>query len=104
MLTALFYKNYDHFLRRYTLFFNLRSRPTTSLVFDCQQYCSHRPPDNLGQSSIGMSILNVAEKNDAAKHLAGFLSRGNLQRVSMLILNFSCFLLEEFLIVSGRGM
>lgn len=29
-----------------------------------------------------MGVLNVAEKNDAAKHIAGYLSGGNLQRVS----------------------
>lgn len=28
-----------------------------------------------------MKILNVAEKNDAAKNIAGHLSGGNLQRV-----------------------
>lgn len=32
---------------------------------------------------IAMKILNVAEKNDAAKNLAGYLSGGNLRRVSM---------------------
>lgn len=30
---------------------------------------------------INMKILSVAEKNDAAKHIAGFLSDGNVQRV-----------------------
>lgn len=29
-----------------------------------------------------MRILNVAEKNDAAKNIAGHLSGGNLQRVT----------------------
>ena len=33
----------------------------------------------------GMKILNVAEKNDAAKNLAGYLSGGNLRRVSTTI-------------------
>lgn len=28
-----------------------------------------------------MRVLNVAEKNDAAKNIAGHLSGGNLQRV-----------------------
>jgi hypothetical protein len=32
---------------------------------------------------IKMKILNVAEKNDAAKNLAGYLSRGNFKRVSL---------------------
>lgn len=32
---------------------------------------------------IKMKILNVAEKNDAAKNLAGFLSGGNFKRVSL---------------------
>lgn len=32
---------------------------------------------------VGMKILNVAEKNDAAKNLAGYLSGGNIRRVSM---------------------
>jgi hypothetical protein len=31
---------------------------------------------------IKMKILNVAEKNDAAKNLAGYLSGGNSKRVS----------------------
>jgi hypothetical protein len=30
-----------------------------------------------------MKILNVAEKNDAAKNLAGYLSGGNFKRVSL---------------------
>lgn len=29
-----------------------------------------------------MRVLNVAEKNDAAKNIAGHLSGGNLQRVT----------------------
>lgn len=42
---------------------------------------SHRP--NLETTSDDkMSVLNVAEKNDVAKHLAGYLSNGNSQRVS----------------------
>jgi hypothetical protein len=32
---------------------------------------------------IKMKILNVAEKNDAAKNLAGYLSGGNFKRVSL---------------------
>lgn len=31
-----------------------------------------------------MKVLNVAEKNDAAKNIAGHLSGGNLQRVIFL--------------------
>lgn len=31
-----------------------------------------------------MRVLNVAEKNDAAKNIAGHLSGGNLQRVTFL--------------------
>lgn len=31
--------------------------------------------------SSKMRVLNVAEKNDAAKNIAGHLSGGNLQRV-----------------------
>lgn len=30
-----------------------------------------------------MKVLNVAEKNDAAKNIAGFLSNGNNRRVIM---------------------
>jgi hypothetical protein len=36
-----------------------------------------------GEEPIKMKILNVAEKNDAAKNLAGYLSGGNLKRVSL---------------------
>lgn len=32
-----------------------------------------------------MKYLNVAEKNDAAKNIAGFLSRGTSRRVSLYI-------------------
>jgi ABC-type phosphate/phosphonate transport system ATPase subunit len=35
------------------------------------------------EQRIAMKILNVAEKNDAAKNLAGYLSGGNLRRVSV---------------------
>jgi ABC-type phosphate/phosphonate transport system ATPase subunit len=38
---------------------------------------------------IKMKILNVAEKNDAAKNLAGYLSGGNLRRVSIIIPNLT---------------
>lgn len=31
-----------------------------------------------------MRVLNVAEKNDAAKNIAGHLSNGNFQRVILL--------------------
>lgn len=34
-----------------------------------------------------MKILNVAEKNDAAKHIAGYLSGGNSQRVNLNFLS-----------------
>ena len=34
----------------------------------------------------GMTVLNVAEKNDAAKRLSQLMSRGNSQRVSELLL------------------
>lgn len=34
-------------------------------------------------SKTVMRILNVAEKNDAAKNIAGLLSGGNSQRVSI---------------------
>lgn len=33
---------------------------------------------------IEMKILNVAEKNDAAKNIAGYLSRGTARRVNIL--------------------
>lgn len=33
-----------------------------------------------------MKVLNVAEKNDAAKNIAGHLSGGNLQRVTTFYL------------------
>jgi hypothetical protein len=42
--------------------------------------CDKVGPD---EQRIAMKILNVAEKNDAAKNLAGYLSGGNLRRVSM---------------------
>jgi len=42
--------------------------------------CNKVDPD---EQRIAMKILNVAEKNDAAKNLAGYLSGGNLRRVSM---------------------
>lgn len=32
-----------------------------------------------------MRVLNVAEKNDAAKNIAGYLSGGNLNRVIILL-------------------
>lgn len=35
-----------------------------------------------------MRVLNVAEKNDAAKNIAGHLSGGNLQRVILLLILF----------------
>lgn len=35
-----------------------------------------------------MKVLNVAEKNDAAKNIAGHLSGGNLQRVIFLYIVF----------------
>jgi len=39
-----------------------------------------------------MKVLNVAEKNDAAKNIAGHLSGGNLQRVIFeYIFNFRMF-------------
>jgi hypothetical protein len=42
--------------------------------------CDKVDPD---EQCIAMKILNVAEKNAAAKNLAGCLSGGNLRRVSM---------------------
>jgi len=42
--------------------------------------CDKVDPD---EQCIAMKILNVAEKNDAAKNLAGYISGGNLRRVSM---------------------
>lgn len=36
------------------------------------------------KANCNMKILNVAEKNDAAKNIAGHLSGGNLQRVIFL--------------------
>lgn len=42
--------------------------------------CDKVDPD---KQRIAMKILNVAEKNDAAKNLAGYLSGGNVRRVSM---------------------
>jgi ABC-type Mn2+/Zn2+ transport system ATPase subunit len=44
-----------------------------------------------------MRVLNVAEKNDAAKNIAGHLSGGNLQRV---ILPSILFKKDLYLIVS----
>jgi len=39
-----------------------------------------------------MRVLNVAEKNDAAKNIAGHLSGGNLQRVMFeYFFNFQMF-------------
>lgn len=35
-----------------------------------------------------MRVLNVAEKNDAAKNIAGHLSGGSLQRVILLLILF----------------
>lgn len=32
-----------------------------------------------------MKVLNVAEKNDAAKNIAGYLSRGNCRKVNIII-------------------
>lgn len=32
-----------------------------------------------------MKVLNVAEKNDAAKNIAGYLSRGNCKKVNIII-------------------
>lgn len=43
-----------------------------------------------------MKFLNVAEKNDAAKTISGFLSRGRSQRVSHAIHNIS----DYFTIIS----
>jgi len=41
------------------------------------QICSY----SIKEINYRMKVLNVAEKNDAAKNIAGYLSGGNLQRV-----------------------
>lgn len=87
MSTALSFRYFDNPVRKLALVFHLTY--LASFQIGCQRYCSK--PDS--SRSIGMSILNVAEKNDAAKHLAGFLSRGNAQRVSPII---CCFLIYYF--------
>lgn len=84
MSTALPFRYFDNPVRKLALVFHLTY--LASFQIGCQRHSSK--PDN--SRSIGMSILNVAEKNDAAKHLAGFLSRGNSQRVSPII---CCFLI-----------
>jgi hypothetical protein len=43
--------------------------------------CNKRGSD---KQLVEMKVLNVAEKNDAAKNLAGYLSGGNLRRVSII--------------------
>lgn len=40
--------------------------------------------------SAQMKFLNVAEKNDAAKTIAGHLSNGTAQRVSFAMFRCSC--------------
>ena len=60
-----------------------------SLCFIGYRYCHKSEGDNLCKKSYpsikaGMKILNVAEKNDAAKNLAFHLSRGNLKKVRIL--------------------
>jgi hypothetical protein len=47
---------------------------------NARSLCDKAHPD---KQRIEMKILSVAEKNDAAKNLAGYLSGGNLRRVSM---------------------
>ena len=42
--------------------------------------CDKVDPD---EQRIAMKILNVAEKNEAARNLAGYLSGGNVRQVSM---------------------
>lgn len=46
-----------------------------------------------------MRVLNVAEKNDAAKNIAGHLSGGNLQRViNLKLVNIYCIVLNYFIL------
>lgn len=45
-----------------------------------------------GTGNIGaqdMKVLNVAEKNDAAKGIAGYLSRGSSRRVTINFIPFA---------------
>lgn len=48
--------------------------------------------------SSKMRVLNVAEKNDAAKNIAGHLSGGNLQRVILILNLFNNYVAIMFLI------
>ena len=45
--------------------------------FYCEQYCFNY------RKMSRVHVLNVAEKNDAAKNIAQLLSRGRSQRVSV---------------------
>lgn len=47
-------------------------------VASVRTYCNTKAPI--------MKFLNVAEKNDAAKNIAGFLSRGTARRVIIIII------------------
>lgn len=52
-----------------------------------------------------MKVLNVAEKNDAAKNIAGYLSGGNSQRVKVYNLYYCLiilFLMFNFTLVLER--
>lgn len=44
-------------------------------------YQIHSCKYSIKELNTKMRVLNVAEKNDAAKNIAGHLSGGNLQRV-----------------------
>lgn len=61
------------------MFHNTRFKP--SVLFQ-NVYRKHFRRYTNKELKFRMRVLNVAEKNDAAKNIAGHLSGGNLQRVT----------------------
>lgn len=63
--------NYVTFYNR--TFKGIGSKLSKAINVSCgiRQYCSEH----------NMKVLNVAEKHDAAKNIAGYLSRGNSRKV-----------------------
>lgn len=62
----------------YTIYYGLKSNNLSSkkpVFYSLRRYCSKRI----------MKVLNVAEKPDAAKNIAGYLSRGTSRKVTFTL-------------------
>lgn len=78
-----------------TIFYNLTLKSTasksnlwklTNVSYSINRYCS----------KCNMKVLNVAEKHDAAKSIAAYLSRGTSRKVNNYLLHSMSFI--EYLI------